>query len=151
MAGAVEKQASWSLASDGRERPSPTCSRPHIKLHRYAVVVFGEAGFGELEFEFGQDVGGGQDRVGVFSDLARHLQQDAMDLGLLFIQQADQFVVLLDGFERLDKDGLSAGTGAVNYALHAAFLLDFYRDDETLAADGDEFVLHAPPSASLRR
>jgi len=27
--------------------------------HRYAVVVFGEAGFGELQFKFGQDVGGG--------------------------------------------------------------------------------------------
>jgi hypothetical protein len=24
----------------------------------YAVVVFGEAGFGELEFYFGEDVGG---------------------------------------------------------------------------------------------
>ncbi len=65
-----------------------------------------------------------------------------MNLGEFFIQQADQFVVLLDGFERLDEDGLSAGTGAVHYALHAAFLLDFDRDHETLAADGDQFVLH---------
>ena len=110
--------------------------------HRYAVVVFGEAGFGELEFEFGEDVGGGQNRIRVFADLARHFQQDAMDLGLFFIQQAHQFVVLLDGFERLDKDGLSAGTGAVHHALHAALLLDFYRDHEALAADGDQFVLH---------
>src|ERR1035441_203455 len=64
-----------------------------------------------------------------------------MDLGLFFIEQPDEFVVLLDGFERLDEYGLSAGTGAVDYALDAAFLLDFHRDDETLAADGDEFVL----------
>ena len=110
--------------------------------HRYAVVVFGEAGFGELEFKFGQDLRGGQDRVRVFSDVARHLQQDAMNLGLFFIQQADQFVVLLDGFEGLDKYCLSAGTGAVDHALHAAFLLDFDRDHEALAADGDQFVLH---------
>src|ERR1035441_5339119 len=65
-----------------------------------------------------------------------------MDFGLFLIQQANQFVVLLDGFERLDKDGLSAGTGSVHDSLDAAFLLDFHRDHETLATDGDQFVLH---------
>ena len=110
----------------------------------YAVVVFGEAGFGELEFEFGEDFSGGQDCLGVLANLSRHLQEDAMDLGLFFIQQADEFIVLLDGFERLDKHGLSAGTGAVHHALDAAFLLDFHRDHKTLAADGDQFVLHRP-------
>ena len=65
-----------------------------------------------------------------------------MDLGLFFIEQAHQFVVLLDGFERLDEDGLTAGTGAVHYALHPALLLDFDGDHKTLAADGDQFVLH---------
>ena len=53
-----------------------------------------------------------------------HLQQDAVNLALLVFQQADEFVVLLDGFEGLDEDGLAAGAGAVNDALHAAFLLD---------------------------
>src|ERR1700732_4871929 len=65
-----------------------------------------------------------------------------MDLGLFFIAQSDKFVVLLDGFERLAKDSLSAETGAVDDARHAAFLSDFHRDHETLAADGDQFVLH---------
>ena len=65
-----------------------------------------------------------------------------MDLGLFFVQQANQFVVLLDGFQRLDKDGLSAGTGSVDYALDAAFLLDFDGDHEAFAADGDQFILH---------
>src|SRR5260370_27864024 len=64
-----------------------------------------------------------------------------MNLRLFFIQQADEFVVLLDGFEWLDKDGLSAGTDAVHDALHTALLLDFHRDHKTLAADGDQFVL----------
>src|SRR5208283_2589311 len=117
--------------------------------HRDAVVVFSEAGFGELEFQFGQDVGSHQNRVGIFSDLARHLQEYAMNLGLFFVEQADQFVVLLDGFERLDKDGLSAGTGSVHYALDTAFLLDLYRDHEALAADGDEFILHGAPFGQL--
>ena len=49
---------------------------------------------------------------------------------------------MLDGLERLDEDGLSAGACAVNYALDAALLLNFYRDDETFAADGDELILH---------
>src|SRR3977135_4635216 len=76
--------------------------------HCNAVVIFGEASFGELELEFGEDVGSGQNRIRVLSDLARHLEEDAMDLGLFFIQQAHEFVVLLDGFERLNEDGLSA-------------------------------------------
>src|ERR1019366_4279711 len=139
MAGAVKKQASG--VGDGA---SPVSTDGRCQRYRYAVIVLGEAGFGELEFEFGEDVGGGQDRVGVFSDVARHLQQDAMNLGEFFIQQAHQFVVLLDGFERLDKNGLSAGTGAVHDALHAALLLDFHRNHKTLAADGDQFVLHGP-------
>src|SRR5229473_8572230 len=67
-----------------------------------------------------------------------------MNLGLLFIEQAHEFVDLLDGLERLDKDSLSAGTCAVDDALHASFLLDFHRDHETLAADGDQFILHGP-------
>ena len=95
-----------------------------------------------MQFEFGENFGGGQNRVGIFPDLARHFEQDAMNLGEFFIQQPHQFVVLLDGFERLDEDGLATGTGAVDDALHAAFLLDLHGDDETLAADGDEFVLH---------
>src|SRR5580658_10705578 len=65
-----------------------------------------------------------------------------MDLGELFVEQADEFVILIDGFEGFDVDGLAAGAGAVNYALDAAFLLDLDGDDKAFAADGDEFVLH---------
>ena len=36
-----------------------------------AVVVLGEAGLGELQFEFGEDFDGGEDRVGIFADPAR--------------------------------------------------------------------------------
>jgi len=62
-----------------------------------------------LQLQFGKSLGGRENRFGGFRDLARHLQQNAMDLGLFFIQQADQVVVLLDGFERLHEDGLPAG------------------------------------------
>src|ERR1700722_9094727 len=65
-----------------------------------------------------------------------------MNLRLFFIHQADQLVILLDGFKRLDKNRLPAGTGAVYNSLHAAFLLDFHRDHKALAANRDQFVLN---------
>jgi len=52
-----------------------------------------------------------------------------MDLGLFFIQQADQ-VVFCSMVRAAHEDGLPAGTGAVDHALHAAFLLDFHRYDK---------------------
>src|SRR3954463_11298403 len=64
-----------------------------------------------------------------------------MHLCVLFVNQAYEFVVLLDGLHRLDIDRLSARTRAVDNALHLALLLDLNRDDETLTADGDQFVL----------
>src|ERR1700686_2127820 len=65
-----------------------------------------------------------------------------MNLRLFVIEQAHEFVVLFDGFERLDENGLPAGTSAVNHALHAALLLDLDGNDEALAADGDQLILH---------
>ena len=65
-----------------------------------------------------------------------------MDLGQFVVEQANQFVILLDGLERLYEDGLSTGTGTVDHSLDAAFLLYFDRNYEALAADGDQFVLY---------
>src|SRR5260221_760389 len=141
MSCALEEQAS-SARRGGARTPVAPQAFARIQADCYAVVIFGEAGFGELKFEFGEGIGGDQDCIRVLADLARHLEEDAMNLGLFFIQQADEFVVLLDWFERLEQEGLSAGTCAVDDSLHAAYLLDFYPDDETLAADGDEFILH---------
>ena len=42
----------------------------------------------------------------LLADRARHRDQDAVDLRLLFIEQPDELVVLLDGLDRFDKDGL---------------------------------------------
>ena len=78
----------------------------------------------------------------MLSDSLRHLQQNAVDFRLLFIQQPDKFIVLLDGFKRFDEDGLSTGTRAMHHALYAPLLLDFYRNHETLAANCDQFILH---------
>src|ERR1035441_7280486 len=98
MSGAVEKEASCPplgrASATVPTRIFPTRIFVSGQSYGYAVVVFGEAGFGELKFQFGQYVGGGENRFGVLSDLACHLEQDAMDFGLFLIQQADQFVVL---------------------------------------------------------
>jgi hypothetical protein len=77
----------------------------------------------------------------VRADEARQGDEDAVDLGLLFFEEADELVVLLDGFEGLDVDGLAGGAGAVDYAGDAALLLGFDGDDEAVAADGDEVFL----------
>ena len=74
--------------------------------------------------------------------MARHFQQDAVNLRHFFVEQPHQFVVLVDGLQGLDKDGLPAGTGSVNHALHTALLLDLDRNHEALAADRDQLILH---------
>ena len=95
-----------------------------------------------MEFQFGQGIDCCENLFGARADSLRHLEEDAVNLDELFFEQADQFIVLLNRFQRFDEYGLAAGTGSVDYALHAAFLLDLHRDDEALAADGDELVLH---------
>ncbi len=99
-------------------------------------------GLGELQFEFGEDVDGGDDRRGMRADALCHFDEDAVNLRELLFEQANEFVILLDGFHWLDENRLTAGTGTVDDALDAAFLLDLDGDDEALSADGDEFVLH---------
>ncbi len=79
----------------------------------------------------------------MISDSLRHLQQDAMNLGLLFIQQPDELIVLLDSFKRFNKDGLPAGTCAMHDALHPPFLFNLHGDDKALSANCDQFILHS--------
>src|SRR6266480_2087780 len=82
--------------------------------NRHAVVVFGETSFGELQFQFTQNFGRSADCVGVFADETGHLQQDAMNLSLLFLQQSHELVILLS----------------------------LYGYNETLTPNGDQFLLN---------
>ncbi len=72
-----------------------------------------------------------------------------MDLGLFFFEEADEFVVLLDGFERLDVDGLAGRAGAVNHAGDAALEFAAHGDDEAVAANGDEVFLRGAVGGEL--
>ncbi len=113
------------------------------KARRDAVEFLGEAGAGEERIDFCEDGGSGEDGRGDLGDLPGHLEEDAMNFGLLFFEQADEVVVELDGFEGFHVDGLAGGAGAVDDSLDAALELGFNRDDEALAADGDELVLRS--------
>ena len=121
-----------------------------------AAIIFGEARFSELQLHFRHDVDGRGDRRPMLGYAAGHLQQDAMHLSLLLLQQAHQFVVLLDGLQRLHKNRLAAGADAMHYAIHAPLLLDLYRDHEALAAYGYKLLLHCafagePPQVAAQR
>ena len=126
------------------------------ELHRDAVVLFSEARLGKLQFQLRQDLDRLRQGVGVLAQTAGHLQQNAMNLRLLVFQQPHQIVVLLDGLQRLDENGLPAGRCAVGHALYASALLNFYGNDEALTANGDQFFLHRaafrqPPQIGTQR
>ena len=106
-----------------------------------AVEVAGETGAGLQAVDQGEDAGAFDKAYGVSADLARESDEDAMDFGLLFLDEADQLVVLLDGFEGFDVHCLAGGAGAVDYAADAALELAADGDDEAVAADGDEVFL----------
>src|ERR1700679_1210036 len=72
-----------------------------------------------------------------------------MDFGLFFFQEADELVVLLDGFEGLDVDGLAGGACAVDDAGDAPLELAPGGDNEVVAADGDGVVLRGAVAGEL--
>jgi len=77
------------------------------KYRLYAVQVDCEAGAGGVGFDFGEDAGSEVDGFGVLGEGAGHGDEDAVDLGLLFVEEADELIVLLDGFEGFDEDSLA--------------------------------------------
>ena len=60
---------------------------------------------------------------------------------MLFFDEADELVVLLDGFEWLHVDGLAGGACAVDDSGDAALEFRADGDDEAVASDGDEVFL----------
>ncbi len=70
-----------------------------------------------------------------------HFEQDAADFTRLFLGEAHQFVIEVDGFERLDEERVAARTGSVDDAVQLAALPGDQRHHESLIADGDELFL----------
>ena len=71
-----------------------------------------------------------------------------MNLRLLFFKQPNQFVVLLNRLQRLDIDGLPAGTSSMNDTRNAPLRLRLDRNHEAFPTNRDQLVLNA---ATLRQ
>ncbi len=122
-------------------------------LQGQATVVFGaEAGDGAVEVR--RKVGLGEQQIqpayGLDTGLnlgamrpqqLGQLPQNAQDLALLFFAQAHQFIVQVDGLERLDEQRVAAAAGAVNHAVDLALLAGHHRHDEAIVAQRDELFL----------
>ena len=123
MAGCVESQ---QIGRNGRG---------------HAVVIVGKASAGLEAIDQRQHARALPQAMGIAAHLASESDKDAMDLGLLFLDEADQFVVLFDGLERLDVNRLPRGAGAVDHAADAPLELAADGNDEAVAADGDKVFL----------
>ena len=106
-----------------------------------AVEFVAEAGFGEDQIQRSHDGGGGTDSGGMSAKTVCEFAQDAVDLAHLFLLQADEFVVEVDGFERFQKQGLACVARTVHHARQFAALPGDDGDNKTVIADGDVFVL----------
>src|SRR5438270_6888098 len=80
-----------------------------------------EARTREVGFGFREDAGTEADCCGVFAKRAGHEDENAMNLGLLFIEEPNQLIVLLDGLKRFNKYGLSGRRRTVNDAGDSSF------------------------------
>ena len=115
----------------------------------YTVEVAGEAGAGEKAVDQSEDACAIDEGLGVGTDLAGEGYEDAMDFGLFFFEEANELVVLLDGFKGFDEHCLAGGAGAVDDAGDAALELGADRDDKAIAANGDEVFLRGALGGEL--
>ena len=116
---------------------------------RNAVIVAGKAGAGLKCIDQCQNARAFDYLVSVAADLAGERNEYAMNLSLLFFNEAHEFVVLLDGFERLNIDCLPGGTGAVDDAADAPLQLGTDGNNEAVAANGDEIFLGGAVAGEL--
>ena len=126
MAGFAQDEAAGFVRADARDD---------------AVEDLREFGFGEDQFEAREGFSGGRDGRGMGAEARGEFAQDAMDFAGFFFGEADEFVVEVDGFHRLDEEGVAAAAGSVDDSVDAAFAAGDNRDYKTVVADGDEIFL----------
>ena len=136
--------ARFSHASSGISQNRRRGARIHVHVWPHTLVVSSKPGFRKLKLNFRKNIERCGQRLGVFSDACRHLKQNAMDLRVLFLHEAHEFIILLNSFQGLDENRLSTGTGSMNDSVHAPFLIGLYRDHKALAADRNQLVLNGP-------
>ena len=114
-----------------------------------AVVVASEAGAGLQTVNECENAGASDETDGIAADLTSERDKDAMDFSLLLFDEANEFVVLLDGFEGLDVDRLPGRAGTVDDTGDAAFEFAANGDDESVTPDGDEVFLGCAVAGEL--
>ena len=75
------------------------------------------------------------------TELIRNLAQDAKDFALLFFAQPHEFVVEIDGIQRLDEQRLTAAACAMDNAVDPPLLPGNHRDDEPIVSNRDVLFL----------
>ena len=129
MAGVAERQAARIRRAEARD---------------HAAEIGGEVGLGEQHLEFAESMPGAADRGRVLPQPFRHLAQNPMHLARLFLGEAHQLVVQLDGFQRLEEQRVAGAAGAVDHALDAALLAGNQRHHEAVITNSDVvFLEHA--------
>ena len=107
----------------------------------HAIEVACEAGASLQTIDQSEHTGAFHQVLRIASNLARERDKDAMNLRLFLFNQADQLVVLLDSFKRLNIDRLSRRTGAVDDSADTPLELAAHRYDKSVPANGDEIFL----------
>ena len=130
----------------------PRCFEVHdVGRHGggHAVVVACEAGASLQAVDQGEHARAFHQRLGVAAHLAGEGDKDAVNLALLLFQQSDQFVVLLDGFQRLHINSEARRACPVHYARDAPLELCANGNHEAVAANGDDIVLRGAVRGEL--
>src|SRR5690349_230885 len=78
----------------------------------------------------------------MLSNTPRHFLQDAINFRHFLIQQANEFIVLLDRLKRFHKNCLTTGTRSMDDTLHAPLLFNLDWNDKALATNRDELILN---------
>ena len=129
----------------GRFAPPPqhvlAQQQPFAEARDDAIELDRKARLGEDQIQLRHNCQRLADGIGVAAQTVRHFEQDAVDFAGFLFAQPHQLVVEVDGFERLDEQGVPAGADAVDDAIELAALPGDHGHHEALVADGHEFFL----------
>src|SRR5512133_161676 len=87
-----------------------------------AVELAGESALREDQLELRHGDQRLPDRIAEAAQAIGHLAQNAVDLAPFLFGEADQLVIQVDRFERLDEQRVAAGAGPVDDAVELAAL-----------------------------
>src|SRR5580704_18676474 len=85
----------------------------------------------------GDSRGRGFERSAIGTDLFSELGENASDFRDFFFGELNEAIIQIDGFERLDENGLAGGAGSVDDARNGAAIAGANRNDEAIVAESD--------------